>query len=135
VETAVVVEHRATGVRGEASERRSQEQNRKMAVQRLRVNLALEIRQPVDAVAYSPSELWEARVRGARLEVNSGHEDFPALLAEGLDVAAGCGMDVKAAAERLGISATQLVNLFKLEPRALEIVNRRRRELDLRALR
>jgi hypothetical protein len=44
-------------------------------------------------------------------------------------------MDVKAAAERLGISATQLVNLFKLEPRALEIVNRRRRELDLRALR
>jgi hypothetical protein len=106
-----------------------------MAVQRLRVNLALEIRQPVDAVAYSPSELWEARVRGARLEVNSGHEDFPALLAEGLDVAAGCGMDVKAAAERLGISATQLVNLFKLEPRALEIVNRRRRELDLRALR
>jgi hypothetical protein len=44
VETAVRLLHVPTGVTGEASERRSQEENRRMAVARLRVNLALECR-------------------------------------------------------------------------------------------
>src|SRR4051794_13878872 len=41
VETAVVLVHGPTGIRGEASERRSQTQNLKVAVQRLRVKLAI----------------------------------------------------------------------------------------------
>jgi hypothetical protein len=135
VETAVVVEHTASGVRGEASERRSQEQNRQMAVQRLRVNLAVEVRRPLECEGDTPSPLWQSRLRGGRLNVSTEHADFPALLAEALDVAAACDMDVKSAAERLGASATQLVKLLRSEPRALELVNRRRRELALRTLR
>ena len=134
VETAVVVEHAESGVRGEASERRSQEQNRRMAVQRLRVNLALEVRSEISPQDGEPSELWRSRVRGSRIEVSVEHHDFPALLAEALDIASAQAMDVKSAAERLGVSTTQLVNLLKAEPRALECVNRRRREVGLRAL-
>jgi hypothetical protein len=135
VETAVVIEHAGSGIRGEASERRSQEQNRQMAVQRLRVSLAVEVREPLDLSGYAPSPLWHSRLRGERLNVSTEHADFPALLAEALDVAAACGMDVKSAAERLGTSATQLVKLLKAEPRAIALVNQRRRELSLRQLR
>ena len=41
VETAVVIQHTSTAVRGEASERRSQEENRRTALFRLRTNLWL----------------------------------------------------------------------------------------------
>ncbi len=44
VETAISLHHLPTGVRAEASERRSQAQNRSQALFRLRVNLALEVR-------------------------------------------------------------------------------------------
>jgi len=44
VESAVVVQHRPTGVIAEANERRSQADNRRSAIFRLRVNLALAVR-------------------------------------------------------------------------------------------
>ena len=60
VETAVSLRHLPTGVRAEASERRSQAQNQAVALFRLRVNLALEVRRPCgpDCV---PSALWQSR--------------------------------------------------------------------------
>src|SRR5687767_3251923 len=71
VETAVVITHQPTGVRGEASERRSQEENRQRAVFRLRVNLALFMRQACDLATYQPSELWKTRCRGGKLAISS----------------------------------------------------------------
>ena len=44
VETAVILTHTPTGVSAEANERRSQQQNREVAIQRLRVRLAIEHR-------------------------------------------------------------------------------------------
>ena len=44
VSTAVVITHRPTGVRAEANERRSQAENHREAVRRLRVRLAVEVR-------------------------------------------------------------------------------------------
>ncbi|MFM7739570.1 MAG: peptide chain release factor family protein, partial [Planctomycetota bacterium] len=57
VETAVVITHLPTGVSAEANERRSQAENRKVAIQRLRVHLALAIRDSVDT-SQTPSDLW-----------------------------------------------------------------------------
>src|SRR5215218_6885892 len=65
VETAVVVVHRPSGLAAEASERRSQAENLRVALFRLRLNLALEVRRPVDPAA-SPSPLWNSRSRGGR---------------------------------------------------------------------
>ena len=42
VETAVIITHEPSGLRAEASERRSQEKNRAEAVRRLRVKLAID---------------------------------------------------------------------------------------------
>jgi hypothetical protein len=128
VETAVVLEHTPTSVRAEASERRSQEQNRQVAIQRLRVSLALEIRTPLEPNAIEPSPLWRSRRKERRITVSSQHADFPALLAEALDAVTALAFDVKAAAELLGVSTSQLIKLLKQQPQALAEVNRRRAE-------
>lgn len=134
VETAVVMRHLPTGVQGAASERRSQDLNRQAAVQRLRVNLAIECREAVEP-GQGPSEVWCSRVRGRQIAVSVEHSDFPALLAEALDRLAANGWDVAAAAEQLGISSSQVVKFLQREPEAFVLLNRERAERQLRPLR
>jgi hypothetical protein len=67
--------------------------------------------------------------------VSRRHADYPALLAEALDVLQGCPGDVKQAAERLECTPSQLVGLLRDEPRALQIVNDQRQQQDLPPLR
>jgi hypothetical protein len=123
VETAVVVEHKPTGIRAEANERRSQEQNRLVAIQRLRVRLAIEIRtRPPTEV----SDLWKSRTTQGKLSVSSEHADFPAILAEALDSIAANDFDLAGAAPYLAVSSSQLVKFLKLEPAALTLINRER---------
>lgn len=135
VETAVILTHRPTGIVAEASERRSQGENRREALFRLRLKLALEVRSPSEPRSTRPSPLWRSRLRGGRIVVNPEHDDFPALLAEALDVLEEHGHDAKLAAEALGCSSTQLVKFLAAEPRALGLLNARRAEAGLRALR
>src|SRR5262249_9169240 len=112
VETAVILTHRPSGIRAEASERRTQGENRRTAMTRLRIELALSIRRPIEPESSDgPSELWRSRCRGGRILINPEHEDFPALLAEALDVLSATGDDPRAASELLGCTATQLVKL------------------------
>ena len=134
VETAVVIEHRPSGTVAEANEARSATENRQNALFRLRVNLALSIRRPLSETD-EPGRLWSSRCRGGAIVINPSHDDFPAILAEALDFTAGCGMDVREAATRLGCTPTQLVKLLKHEPRGLALVNHARRSTGLRALR
>ena len=125
VETGVVLRHESTGIEAEANERRSQAENRQVAVFRLRVRLAVEYRtlRSADAV---PSELWRSRCRGGRISVNPSHVDFPALLAETLDVLAMCEYDHSVAASQLGCTGSQLVKFLKEERSAFEKLNRER---------
>lgn len=134
VETAVRLVHRPTGVRAEADERRSQEENRKAALFRLRVNLALEVRRPREPED-RPSPLWRSRCRSGRIHISASHDDFPAILAEALDMIADCDYNLKAAAESLQSSSSQLIKLLKKEPRAIGWVNGRRQQLHLRPIR
>lgn len=134
VETAVNLHHLPTGVRAEANERRSQAQNRSAALFRLRVNLALEIRRPCSP-DYTPSQLWQSRCGTGVLKVSVTHADFPALLAETLDLLAAVDADPKRAAATLGCTPSQLVRFLKLDPRALALVNGWRAERTLHSLR
>ena len=136
VESAVVITHRETGISAEASERRSQHENRRKAVFRLRVALAVEFRSEMAhrEAAQQPSELWQSRCDG-QIRVNSGHEDFPALLAEALDAVTRFEFDLPNAAEFLGSTTSQLVKFLKLEPRAFALVNEHREKNGLRRLR
>jgi hypothetical protein len=133
VETAVIIEHRPTQISAEASERRSQQENRQEALFRLRLRLAVEVRQAV-GFPCRPSALWTSRCQEGRVAVNPRHEDFPALLAEALDVVAVCDSDLKLAAANLACTPSQLTKLLQLEPRAISAVNRARERLGLHRL-
>jgi hypothetical protein len=132
VETAVVIGHLPTGIRAEANERRSQEQNRLVAVHRLRVKLAIGVRL---APQLEVTPLWQSRTAGGKLAVNPEHDDFPSLLAEALDTIAGVKFDLPTAGKQLGVSNSQLVKFLKIEPEALAYVNQQRQAHGDRAYR
>jgi hypothetical protein len=132
VETAVILRHRVSGVSAEASERRSQADNRRMALFRLRLKLALLHREPPEA---HPTGLWQSRRRDGRLLVSVDHDDYPALVAEALDRIVAAGLDMPAAATALGVSPSQLVRLLDKEPAALGALNRLRAAAGLKPLR
>jgi hypothetical protein len=133
VETAVVLVHRPSGIDAEASERRSQAENLRAALFRLRIKLALEIRRPFQPDE-PPSLLWKSRCRGGRIVVSPEHDDFPAILAEALDVLEALAMDLKPTAAALGCTPSQLLKLLKAEPRVLQRFNERRKSLGLHPL-
>ncbi|MGC8640108.1 MAG: peptide chain release factor family protein [Isosphaeraceae bacterium] len=137
VETAVILTHRPSGKSAEAAERRTQGENRRAALFRLRLKLAVEIRTPTatpKGEPYRPSQLWQRRCRDGRITINPTHDDFPALLAEALDVLAETDNDPKRAAVELGCTPSQLIKLLKDDPRALVLVNEERRRAGLRPL-
>lgn len=133
VETAVVLTHRPTRIIGQASEQRSQQKNRVEAIRRLRINLALAVRIE-RGEKYSPSELWQSRLRSQKIIVSSSHDDFPALLAEAIDVLVAHKLDVSAATGALKCSSSQLIKFLKLEPHAFTWLNRSRQQVGLRTL-
>ena len=132
VETAVILIHTPTGVKAEANERRSQAENLKVAMRRMRVNLALEFRSKT--VPDEPGELWRSRCSSGRIQISERHEDFGGVLAEAIDALHLHGWDVRAAANWLGCSSSQLIKLLKIETRALQLTNRKRAENGLHPL-
>jgi hypothetical protein len=138
VETAVILTHRPTGISAQASECRTQGENRRIALKRLRLELAVMVRRPIRNHAeqrYAPSALWKERCRGGQITVNAEHDDFPALLAEALDVLFANDDDPKAAASWLDCSTSQLLMLLRKCPRAWSLINERRRAAGRHALR
>lgn len=131
VETAVSILHKPTQVMAKASERRKQIENRRVAVRRLREKLARSVRRKVDRNRYTPSELWRGRRQGERMGVNPKHRDYPALLAEALDVIVARDFDVAGAAGVLGITMSQLARLVRHDKAAMAMVNEGRENQGL----
>ncbi len=132
-ETQVFLLHRDTSTVGQAGEERSLAENRKRAIFRLRLRLAIDVR---TAPSETPSPLWRGRVRPAgRIVVNPEHTDYPALLAEAFDVLAAVAWDPRAGAEWLGVTQSQLIKLVKDHPAALVRWNEERDLAGLHPLR
>ena len=135
VETAVVLTHRPTGISAQASERRSQSENQRRALFRLRIELALHVRRPPDATEQGqPSQRWQTRINGGKISVNKGHEDFPALVAEALDVLEAREFDFSAAARQLHLTSSQLSKFLKLASAVWQLVSAERKKRGLRPL-
>lgn len=133
VETAVVIVHRTTGVRAEANERRSQHQNAVVAWQRLRIQLATQVRMQREEGEIR-SGVWLRRMKGGVSKVNPENAGFPALLALALDTIYAADLRMSDAASALQVTASQLTRLIALAPTALTELNRLRKERGLRAL-
>ena len=134
----VRIVHTPTGIEAHAGERRKQYENKKIAIGRLRRKLAVSVRITGISVRgqhrgsrYQPSELWQSRRQGKQISINPRHADFPALLAEALDVVVARDGDVAGAAGLLGVSMSQLAKLFRHERSAFALVNKGREERGL----
>jgi hypothetical protein len=134
VETAVFITHQPTGIEASASERRKQYENRLKAVNRLRLKLAINLRTQVHPQRHQPSELWVRRRQGEKMSINPGHRDYPALLAEALDVIVARKWDVAGAAGVLGVTMSQLAKLIRHDRHAFAAVNEGRESRGLPAL-
>lgn len=134
VETAVAITHDPTGIQGWAAERRSQEENRKVALRRLRMKLAIEHRQIIER-CYAPTDLWRSRCADGKVVISERHADLPAVLAEAMDVLADRSWEPAKAAAVLDCTTSQLVKLLKKEPAALAKVHAERQRIGRGAVR
>lgn len=128
-DSGVRIRHLPTGVAATAVEDRSQHVNKKRALRRLRVELALELRHAQSLEEAIPTERLRSYIDGGgRLRVSDKNPDFPAVVQEVVDVAELCDWRMSDAAEHLGLSTAQLVRFLVGSPRLTRFANERRAE-------
>ncbi len=132
--TACTATHLPSDISGEATERRRQSENRKMALIRLRRSLAVLLRRSITVDSYTPTELWESRRQGDQLPINPKHGDYSAILAETLDVILASDLDMSEAARILRVTSSQLVKIVGNDKTALTWLNNQRKERELSPL-
>ena len=144
VETCASVEFLPTKDTARASESRTQGENRKMALHRLRCKLAVDFRTQLQPNRHEPSpvvlsndalEVWKKYCRHGRLQISENNWDWPSLLSILLDVLACEDWDVQTASLVLEVSSSQLIKLLKKEPAALIRLNEERATRGKHALR
>lgn len=109
VETAIVLTHTPSGTQVEANERRSQADNLRQALRRLRLELAIRVRNLTnEQPKTSPSALWQQRSSSGRIVVSEEHRDFAPLVAELFDQLVLTDFDIPAAAEHFEVSRSQI---------------------------
>ena len=122
------ITHRPTDLVGEATERRSQAENRDVALQRLRFVLAIELRTANESVEETSD--FEADVRkrfkGHPLKLNDANQDKPALLALILDDLWVAGGQPSLVAEKWSVSTSRVVGFLRSHAAAIVWVNRLR---------
>jgi hypothetical protein len=116
-----------------ATESRSQHENRARALRRMRQAVALELRCAVQQEEYRPSDVLRSCLTGrSQLQVGRRDARYHRVVAEVLDVIAGCGASLSQAAGLIGITTANLTTFLRRDPKLLERVNRLRRQQKLR---
>lgn len=132
VASALRLVHRPTGYTVTATERRSQHENKRNALRRLRQAIATGVR-----CAPRPEIVWPETVHiaGGRLRVSETNPAFWDVIALVLDELAAHGGQLRPAAERLGVSASSLTRFLAGDPKAWTEANRIRQSAGLGPLR
>ena len=120
-ESAVRLTHEETGVEASAQDDRQQSVNRKRAVRRLRLKLAMEVR--MDPVK------WEGQ-----LDMNPKNEKFPLFIAHIFDALEDSSWQVSTAGTFLELSTGKLIRILAKDDRVWQQANRRRQQLNLKPL-
>lgn len=132
VETAVQVLHLPTGLTGQASERRTQGENRQVALQRLRLTLAINIRTDTCDVVQSTVVNY---IKKGKLAISDQNADWPTVLAELFNMIATHKWQLNSVAHSLQTTPTQILKAIAREPAALAYLNSNRISSGLTSLR
>ncbi len=135
-DSAVRIRHLPTAIAAIANEDRSQHVNKRRALRRLRLLIALDVRSTIDAESYAPSETMSEYITGdGALRIAEVNDAYPIVISEVMDVLHSCDLRISDTAEKLGISTAQMSDLFLRDPSVLREVNRQRQAADLKPLR
>lgn len=133
--SAISLLHRPTGISVVATESRLQGENREKALERLRLALVLATRRDIDPETFAiPEELHAQCNRDGKLAVNPRNPRYLPILAVALDLLAFYRGQVSSTADKLGISTSNLVNLFHDDPKAWTVVQEMRKKYGLPTL-
>lgn len=122
--SGVFLLHQPTAVVSEATERRSQAANRAVAISRLRLKLAVDVRTP--SLLDGKVDVSESEIRaafGGQLRISGRNEALPAVLALLLNDLHAAGGQPSVVAQQWRTSTSGLVRLIKSHPPALALVN------------
>jgi hypothetical protein len=131
--SAIDILHRPTGISTIANEHRMQGENRKLALERLRLALVLAERDEIDPETFViPPEVTEQLVgKGGKLAVNGENPRYLRIIATMLDLLLYFKGQVAPAAHRLGITTTNFINLLHREPKLWTIAQEMRKRNGL----
>ena len=135
--SAVRMRHKPSGVIAKAADSRSQSDNRRKALLRLRENLALDLRVPISP-SYQVSKAASDALKKGPYGKNSKTRIRPAYLvalAEILDVFASEKAVLARAARRLGVSSGALAKLLCGDDRVVRRMHELRSQHNLKPLR
>ena len=134
--SGVFLTHSPTGIVGEATERRSQADNRGIALQRLRFKLAVERRTAsmLDRTPPGTEVQFRRDSRRSKMRLADSNPDKPALLALVLNDLVACGGQPRAIGPVWESSSTAIVRLLKSHPPAFKLLQAIRQHHGLRPL-
>ena len=116
--SAINLIHEPTKITVIANEHRLQGENRRLALKRLRLQLVLHTRREIDLETYQvPSELSAQINNKGKLAVNPENARYLPIIATMLDLLVVYRGQVSSAANRLGISTTNFINVLHDDPK------------------
>jgi peptide chain release factor-like protein len=133
--TAVRVTHLPSGISATGGESRSARENRIHALRRLRLKLALEIRQPIDRASFAPPQWFiEARhlllgapaSRAPTLKLTPRHHAYFQAVGLVMDVLTEMRGDMPASAAMLGVSTSSFMRFIEQDGQTIAMANRLR---------
>lgn len=145
VSSAVRLKHKITGITATANDSRSQHSNRKMAMQRMRMNIALRLRSPIP-LTHEKSNLPEIltecihvaskgpKAGSARLTIGRKNHRFWTVAALLLDLLGGAEGKLAQVSGNLGITTGNLTSVFKSDRHLLAAVQKIRKSHNMRPI-
>lgn len=121
--SAVRIRHIPSGLIVIAEESRSQHENKKKAIQRLRKAICLKIREPVRIEGNLEPDILAACGRDGKLSVGKKDPAFLPAIAVILDMLEECQAKVSDLGKKLGGSTGMLIGFLKQDDKVWEAVN------------
>ncbi|XZE18590.1 peptide chain release factor family protein [Pirellulaceae bacterium SH449] len=128
VETGVALIHVPTSVESQATEFRTQGENRKLALKRLRILLAIRVRSQSSEEGGVCVRRYVAK---ERLAISESNWDWPAVLAELLNRISEHAWQIAPVAAEFGTTSTQILKGLARESQALRSLNENRQAVGL----
>jgi hypothetical protein len=131
---AVRLMHLPSGIHATATEFRSLAVNKTHAMRRLRLKLAIEMREEIDPAKFEPPDWFLSIRHNGHIEASDHHMYYPPLAGLVLDLLTVMKGNPSHVAAMLGVSTSSVIKLLENEPQLWGAANRIRAELGMTAM-